>query len=79
MGIVERRQGNRRAHNTALWAAPALEIPFLCECGRIGCGEIVPLSAGAYRLIVEAGGRPVSSACLRGGIGTRDPARHPHD
>jgi hypothetical protein len=73
MGSVERRQENRRAHNTALWSAPALEIPFLCECGREGCGEIVPLSAGAYRLIVEAGGRPVSESCLRRDGGGRGP------
>jgi hypothetical protein len=67
MDGVERRQENRRAHNTALWSAPALEIPFLCECGRKGCSEVVVLSAGAYRLIVEAGGRPVSAPCLRRG------------
>jgi hypothetical protein len=58
------RNGDRRAHNTRLWQSPEHEISFLCECDDAGCTGTVPLTASAYRLIVEAGGRPVSAACL---------------
>lgn len=54
----------RRAANVARWQVPEHEIAFLCECDRPGCSETVPLTASAYRLIVEAGGRAVSGACL---------------
>jgi hypothetical protein len=58
------RNDDRRAHNTRLWQSPDHEISFLCECDGPACTETVPLTASAYRLIVEAGGRPVSAACL---------------
>ncbi|HEU0336265.1 MAG TPA: hypothetical protein VFR43_06900 [Gaiellaceae bacterium] len=56
----------RRAANTDLWrTSGSALIPFLCECGDETCAERVPLTASAFRSLVEAGGRPVSATCLR--------------
>jgi hypothetical protein len=57
---------DRRAANTELWRTSGdVLISFLCECGDESCPERVPLSASAFRSLVEAGGRPVSAPCLR--------------
>jgi hypothetical protein len=66
MEALPARGIDRRAANTELWRTSGdVLIPFVCECGDDGCTERVPLSASAFRSLVEAGGRPVSAACLR--------------
>jgi hypothetical protein len=71
MGALRARGIDRRAANTDLWRTSGdVLISFLCECGDEGCTERVPMTASAFRSLVEAGGRPVSASCLRRASGS---------
>jgi hypothetical protein len=56
---LERRARNEtsfRTVNEAIAAGRPLvdaekPVPFVCECGRLGCTEILEISSGAYQAI----------------------------